>query len=231
MSLKISKEDRKQLKRVLSGLGRRKTKETIFYDLCFCLMAPQTTFKSNIKVIKELRKRKFYTHDVISLPQICKPVRFYNNKARYLREAKKNFEEILSVVKKTDDEDCGYSKREWLVKNVKGLGMKAASHFLRNLGYDALAIIDTHIIKFMSKQPLFDPILACKIPCVRIHLNEEQQAELEKEFRKEVTTLRGYENLEMNFQFIAGEHNLTTAELDALIWKIYSGTEWKDFTF
>jgi len=43
-----------------------------------------------------------------------------------------------------------FEKREWLVENVNGLGMKAASHFLRNLGNETFAIIDTHIIKFMN---------------------------------------------------------------------------------
>ena len=38
--------------------------------------------------------------------------------------------------------------REWLVENVKGLGYKEASHFLRNIGLgEDLAILDRHILK------------------------------------------------------------------------------------
>lgn len=38
--------------------------------------------------------------------------------------------------------------REWLVENVKGLGYKEASHFLRNIGLgEELAILDRHILK------------------------------------------------------------------------------------
>ena len=40
-----------------------------------------------------------------------------------------------------------YELREWLVKNVKGLGYKEASHFLRNIGYRNLAILDRHILR------------------------------------------------------------------------------------
>ena len=42
------------------------------------------------------------------------------------------------------------NKRGWLVVNVNGLGMKASSHFLRNLGNQSFAIIDTHILKYMG---------------------------------------------------------------------------------
>ena len=38
--------------------------------------------------------------------------------------------------------------RRWLVENVKGMGYKEASHFLRNIGCGGgLAILDTHILK------------------------------------------------------------------------------------
>jgi N-glycosylase/DNA lyase len=38
--------------------------------------------------------------------------------------------------------------RDWLVANVKGLGLKEASHFLRNIGMGKdLAILDRHILK------------------------------------------------------------------------------------
>ena len=41
--------------------------------------------------------------------------------------------------------------REWLVENVKGLGYKEASHFLRNIGLgENLAILDRHILKNLA---------------------------------------------------------------------------------
>ncbi|MEK9139334.1 MAG: DNA lyase, partial [Bacteroidota bacterium] len=41
--------------------------------------------------------------------------------------------------------------RAWLVKNVKGLGWKEASHFLRNIGHHNLAILDRHILKNLKR--------------------------------------------------------------------------------
>jgi len=46
--------------------------------------------------------------------------------------------------------------REWLVKHVKGLGWKEASHFLRNVGYLDVAILDRHILSNMSEHGLID---------------------------------------------------------------------------
>jgi len=40
--------------------------------------------------------------------------------------------------------------RDFLAKNVPGIGLKQASHFLRNIGYSSsLAIIDSHVIGFL----------------------------------------------------------------------------------
>lgn len=41
--------------------------------------------------------------------------------------------------------------REWLVRNVRGLGWKEASHFLRNVGYLDIAILDRHVLSNMRE--------------------------------------------------------------------------------
>jgi N-glycosylase/DNA lyase len=223
MRLNITKQDRLALKKVFENFGRAKTDEEVFYDLCFCLCAPQTTFKNNIKVIQKLRALDFYHMPVPTsarrlgkkfylkvLPQILKPVRFYNNKTKYLIEAKHSFFWILEVVKDPSLESI--HKRDLLVKHIKGLGMKASSHFLRNMGDPQLAIIDTHIIKFLDK----------------LHYSKTHDI-----FRKypDNITKTVYIEMEKDFQKEASRHKLTTAELDAIIWKNYSGTNWEDFKY
>jgi N-glycosylase/DNA lyase len=104
---------------------------------------------------------------VEELHEAVRPARFYRNKTKYLLEAKAKFPEILSVVRgdKSDIE-----KRDWLVKNVKGLGMKASSHFMRNLGARDLAIIDVHVLKFLKAD---------------LPVNRKEYVALEDRFRKE----------------------------------------------
>ena len=44
-----------------------------------------------------------------------------------------------------------YKLRDWLVQNVKGIGYKEASHFLRNIGLgENMAILDRHILKNLN---------------------------------------------------------------------------------
>jgi len=202
--LKITRKEREGLKATFKNFGKPKTKVEIFYDLCFCITAPQTTFKNNRKVIDRLQDIGFYylARDIGNFEMeffldILKPVRFYNQKAKYLIEMKRKFDIIYDIV--ICNECSAYDKREYLVKEVKGLGYKAASHFLRNLGDKDLAIIDTHILKFLGFTTRY---ATCK-----------------------------YEYLfyEVRFKNIAKAYNLTVAELDALIWQRYSGTKWEDF--
>jgi N-glycosylase/DNA lyase len=166
MFLDISNENRFAISNILRNFSEEKSPEDIFYNMCFCLCAPQTTYKSNRKVIDELIKRNFYNVciDLSELRQIIKPVRFLR-KAEYLLHAKDIFDDILEIISSCDD---NFLKREKIVKKVKGFGYKAASHFLRNCGAIDLAIIDTHIIKFMGWK---------KFP-----KNKNQYLKLEKEF-------------------------------------------------
>jgi len=238
MKINITKQDREGLSKVFENFGRKKTEEEVFYDLVFCLFAPQTRFDNNIKVINKLRELNFYFKecqyycDIRKLYDIIKPVRFYKNKTKYLLEAKKKFPEILDVINDrvmigTITTKIGglpkltsitfYDKREWLIANVKGMGYKTSSHFLRNIGDTTCAIIDTHIIKFLAEEL-----------CVTFGLTYEDAV---KEFRKQATRKEGYLGLEKLFQNIAKQNGLSCAELDSYLWKFYSGTSWEDFKY
>jgi N-glycosylase/DNA lyase len=76
----------------------------------------------------------------------CQGHRFAERRAEYIVEARRIAPKLKKIVQ-------GFrtikSAREWLVKNVKGLGWKEASHFLRNVGYLDIAILDRHIMSNM----------------------------------------------------------------------------------
>ena len=56
----------------------------IFYELCFCLMTPQSNGKRCDEIVQELIKKEFITSDVNLAPLLQKKTRFHNNKAAYL---------------------------------------------------------------------------------------------------------------------------------------------------
>ncbi|MCL6591905.1 MAG: hypothetical protein K6U80_18390 [Firmicutes bacterium] len=79
-----------------------------------------------------------------------KGVRFKNKKAEYIINARKTFSENggLAVKSKLSHFSTPYEMRDYLVQNVKGMGYKETSHFLRNIGFrEKLAILDRHILK------------------------------------------------------------------------------------
>jgi len=60
MKINITQQDREGLSKVFENFGRKKTNEEVFYDLCFTILAPQTKFQNNIKVIQKLKELDFY---------------------------------------------------------------------------------------------------------------------------------------------------------------------------
>ncbi len=135
--LKNSYEKKKQIiKQRLEEFKKERSEEEIFLELCFCILTPQSKAKAADKAIRIMSEKKILLNgsesDIFSVIDFC-GVRFPQNKARYIVEARK----FLGRLK---------LEREWLVKNVKGLGYKESSHFLRNIGFSGLAILDRHII-------------------------------------------------------------------------------------
>jgi len=129
----------------------RQDDREIFTELSFCLLTPQSKAKTCWEAVCGLVNKDILwegePHHI--LPEVCK-VRFKNKKSLYIYNARSLFSEdkgikIFARLKQFSDI---IELREWLVKNVKGLGYKEASHFLRNIGLgENLAILDRHILK------------------------------------------------------------------------------------
>ena len=55
--------------------------------------------------------------------------------------------------------------REWLVNEVKGIGLKEAGHFLRNIGLCRdITILDRHILKNLKRFSVIEDIPASITP-------------------------------------------------------------------
>lgn len=214
-----------QMKKVLAKFSKPKTDEEIFYNLCFCLLVPQTTFKKTFQVVEDLKKMDFYWQQQTcskcldwSYPDkkfmewllaTIKPCRFNNTKAQRLLDAKRRFSEILMMVRPLnlesfDKNNASILARLWLVKNVNGLGMKAASHFLRNLGARNLAL--THILKFLK-------------------LNY-RGSKFTDGFK-----ILSYEDVENKLKTMAKKAGVDVAVFDGIIWAKYSGTGYREFVY
>jgi N-glycosylase/DNA lyase len=118
-----------------------------FSELCFCILTANYTAQGGIRIQDELGAEGFcnlpHTELVARLKQLGH--RFYNMRGKFIVEARGK------RVKKELEGKGQEEMREWLVENVKGLGWKEASHFLRNLGYFDVAIIDRHILSVLHR--------------------------------------------------------------------------------
>jgi N-glycosylase/DNA lyase len=65
----------------------------------------------------------------------------------------------ISIKPRLSSFDSIYACRDWLVQNIRGLGYKEASHFLRNIGLgEDIAILDRHILRNLAMIGLIEDI-------------------------------------------------------------------------
>lgn len=186
-------------------LGRGKD-EDIFSELCFCLLTPQSKAINCDKAITSLKDSgKLFEGCASAIRDELKgDVRFHNNKSRYIIAARDLFKngKCVNLKSKIRLKDA-FETREWLVKNIKGLGYKEASHFLRNIGLGKnIAILDRHILKNLKR---FNVIK--EIPKT---LSKKAYLEIENRMRK-----------------FSQKINIPLDELDLLLWSQETGVIFK----
>ncbi len=134
----------------------------ILYELIFCLLTPQSKAKVCWNCVKEMiDKNVVFNPTYKGILSCLKGVRFHNKKTKYILEAIDKFKKNNRIVIKDTlmSFNSAFDMREYLVDNIKGMGMKEASHFLRNIGFgDELAILDRHILKNLKKYKVIDEI-------------------------------------------------------------------------
>ena len=162
----------------------------IFKELCFCIMTANCSAEKCIEVNDRIDKG-FLNLSEEELVNKFKEFgyRFPNIRAKYIVEARNYISELESIINSNIDE---IKLREWVVKNFKGLGYKEASHFLRNIGYKNLAIIDFHIVDLLVKYDLIE--------------------------KPKSMTKKKYLEIENVLKQIGRELNLDMAKLDLYLW-------------
>jgi len=180
--------------RQFEELGSRGN-EAWFSELCFCLLTANCSARCGIRIQKALN-REFLTLDEETLADRLRHLghRFPNARAKFITEARQyaNIKDIVTGFKDVK------KARSWIVRHIRGLGWKEASHFLRNVGYKDVAIIDRHILRTMMKYGLIS-----RVP-----------SSLNRRF---------YLEYETRLEKMAEKAGLTLAELDLYLWYMATG--------
>ncbi len=116
-------------------------------EFMFCMLTPQSNGQRCWEAVTLLQQQKKLTLPIVK-DILRKKTRFHNKKTRYLLEGIKNWQ----IVKKFLSQQNTKELRDYLAVQVKGFGMKEASHFLRNIGKskNEIAILDRHILKNLN---------------------------------------------------------------------------------
>ncbi len=123
-----------------------------FIELCFCILVANNSVEKTEKVWNKIK------YDFLNLSEDelrnklkVSGYRFYKKRTDYIISGRKYIGEIKNILKSEEKES-----REWLAENIKGLGFKEASHFLRNIGYRNFAILDRHVLRILLRYEIID---------------------------------------------------------------------------
>ena len=173
---------KKDISKAISGYKKawRGTEKEVFAEMAFCILTPQSKAKNAWQAITALVENNLlYEGSAEEIVKYLNIVRFKNNKSRYLVEFRDLMTEDGKLQPKKILESKGntFEKRKWILKNVKGMGLKEAIHVLRNLGFgEEIAILDRHILRNLQRLNVIE-----EIPKT---LTEKKYYEIEKAMKK-----------------------------------------------
>lgn len=143
-----------------------------FYELCYCLLTPQSSAVNAGKVVAELQKNDFKHSDIHPVQFLKRKehyIRFHNMKSEHLLQMKQQYADVHKCILRTSN---AYALREELIQRIQGIGYKESSHFLRNIGKRNLAILDRHILKNLVRCEVLPSVPRTLSP--KIYLEIEQ---------------------------------------------------------
>ena len=133
------------------SVWKDKSQKKIFAELIFCLLTPQSKATVCWNCVENIIKKNLLLNgNYNKILSNLVGVRFKYKKATFVTNARKLFvkNNHLNIKETLSHSKNIFQTRDWLVKNVKGMGLKEASHFLRNIGFGQnLAILDRHILR------------------------------------------------------------------------------------
>ncbi len=162
--LKIYKIIKPEIEKAIKGYKKvwNKSEKEIFAEIAFCILTPQSKAKNAWSAITTLVENNLlYTGSSSEIVEYLNIVRFKNNKSKYLIELRNLMTKNKKLQPKKILSEIGdtLEKRKWILKNIKGMGLKEASHVLRNLGFgENIAILDRHILRNLKELNIIDNI-------------------------------------------------------------------------
>jgi len=203
--------------------SNRKWKEMseneLWQELCLCILSSNIPYELALSAFLHLRENGYLklgwltnvsNSQELMAEELSKPIylprrtdgsyrkyRFPNVRSKNIAKAAKVVSSIEGWISKIlADSRSEEEARDFLVDHISGIGLKEASHFLRNIKYSSqLAIIDSHVVSFL------------------IEIGEVTQRDLK------TITPKMYFKLETKLQEICNKNELDLSLFDMAIWQ------------
>jgi N-glycosylase/DNA lyase len=173
----------------------------IFEELVFCILSSAVGPKVAEASLSAIADILIYGSEDEIFKRLS-PIHRYPEKAGYIVTTREYFRREFGFRLKELISSFGdpLERRDFfaLNKNIKGIGYKEASHFLRNIGFFGYAILDKHIVRSLYE---FGVIESPRPPGTR----------------------KRYLEVERRFKEFALEVGISPDELDLLLWSEKTG--------
>ncbi len=173
----------------------------IFRELVFCILTAGTSAEMGIKVVEEVGE-VIFTGSTSEIRDKLKGIyRFYNIRSDYIVHTREYLTSNYDFnIKELLDSFASVERRDFfaLNRNIRGIGFKEASHFLRNIGYKGYAILDKHVVNALCDLGVIDQ-------------------------KRPPSNRKGYLEMERKYKRYAEENGFDIDELDLLIWSERTG--------
>jgi N-glycosylase/DNA lyase len=174
----------------------------IFEELVFCVFTAGASARMGLRSLECIRDILMEASSEGLASRLRHVHRFPNARAGYIVTTREYFRREFGFRLKELISSFGdpLERRDFfaLNKNIKGIGYKEASHFLRNIGFFGYAILDKHIVRSLYE---FGVIESPRPPGTR----------------------KRYLEVERRFKEFALEVGISPDELDLLLWSEKTG--------
>jgi N-glycosylase/DNA lyase len=197
------KEIRKRLDE-FREVGRRGSDARLWEELVFCIFTAGASARMGLRSIEAIRPllMEGEREEMTLALKHAGAHRFPVERPGYIVITRSYLREHCNMAlrKKLESFADPIERRDWLAqeKQVKGLGYKEASHFLRNVGFSGYAILDKHVMNCLNDLKVVD---TPKPPGTRAR----------------------YLDTEERLKFFAREIGIDFDELDLVLWSMKTG--------
>ena len=176
----------------------------IWEELVYCIFTAGASARMGLNSVSALRPM-LLDAEPEEMTQVLKKAgahRFPSARPRYIVSTRNYFRADFGMAlrKKLQSFTDPIERRDWLAqeKQIKGLGYKEASHFLRNIGIKGYAILDKHVMRCLTEVGVVD---GPKPPANR----------------------KRYLEVEQRYLRFAKEIKIDADELDLVLWSMKTG--------